>query len=86
MGPRSENNHTDSLANLGTATEFQLIREIPVEHIANPSVQRPSGEVLRLNTSSRWRDPIAHLKDGTLPDDRVEAQKLMHLTTSARCS
>jgi len=29
-----------------------------------------------------WRDPIiAYLKDGTLPDDRAEALKLLHLAT-----
>ena len=36
---RSENNHANSLANLGAATKFQFRREIPVEHIANPSIQ-----------------------------------------------
>jgi len=82
MDPRSENNHADTLANLGADTEFQFKREIPVEHIANPSVHRPIREVLRLDTSPGWRDPIiAYLKDGSLPDDRVEAQKLLHLTT-----
>ena len=46
--PRYENNHADSLANLGAATEFQFIREILVEHIINPS----------LDTSLGWRDLI----------------------------
>ena len=36
--PRSENNHIDSLANLGAVTEFQFRCEIPVEYITNPSV------------------------------------------------
>ena len=48
--PRSENNHADSLTNLGAATEFQFRREISVEHIANLSVQQPIGEVLRFDT------------------------------------
>ena len=68
--------------NWGAATEFQFRREIPVEHIANPSVQQPVGEVLHLDTSLGWRDPIiAYLKDGTLPDDRAEVRKLQHLAT-----
>ena len=38
--------------------------------------------MLRLDTSPRWRDPIiAYLKDGVLPDDKDEAQKLQHLAT-----
>ena len=77
-----ENNHTDSLANLGAATEFQFRREIPVEHITNPSVQQPIRESLRIDTSLEWRDLIiAYLKNGTLPDDMVEARKLQHLAT-----
>jgi len=70
---------TDSLANLGAATEFQFRKDIFIEYIANSSIHRPIREVLRLDTSPRWRDPIiAYLKDGSLPDERVEAQKLLH--------
>ena len=59
--------------------EFQFRREIPVELIADPSNQL-IGEVLHLKTSPGLRDPIiAYLKDRTLPNDRVEAQKLQHL-------
>ena len=80
--PRSENNHVDSLANLEAAIEFQYGQEIRVEHIANPSVQRPIGKVFCLDTLSGWRDPIiTYLKDGSLPDDKADAQKLLHLTT-----
>jgi len=80
--PRSENNHADSLANLRAATEFQFRHEIPVEHITNLSVQQLIGEILRLDISSGWRDPIiAYLKDEILPDDKVEARKLQHLAS-----
>jgi len=41
----------NSLANLGTAVEFQIRREIHVKHITNPSIQQPAREVLRLDTS-----------------------------------
>ena len=62
--------------------EFQFRRKIPVEYIVKPNIQRSGGEVLCLDTSPKWRDPIiTYLKDGVLPDDRVEAQKLKHLAT-----
>ena len=77
VGPQSENNNADLLANLEAAMEFQFRREIPVKHITNPSVQQPTREVLRLDASPGWRNPIiAYLKDGTLRDDRVEVRKL----------
>ena len=83
MGPRSENNHADSFDNLGAATELQFRREVPVEHITNLSVQQPTGEILLLDTSSGWRDPIVtYLKDGTLPDDKAEVRKLQQLVSS----
>jgi len=55
---RSENNHVDSLANLASATKYQLRQENPLEHIPTPSIQRPDREILRLDTSLGWRDPI----------------------------
>ena len=39
---RSENNHTDFLANLRSAVEHQFRREIPVEHIAKTSIHPPA--------------------------------------------
>ena len=81
--PRSQNNHPDSLANLASAVKFQFMRDIPVEYIVKPNIKRSGGKVLCLDTSLGWRDPIiAYLKDGVLPNDRAEAQKLQHLATS----
>ena len=80
--PRSKNNHTNSLANPEVAKEFQFRRKIPIKHIANSSVQQPTREVLCLNTSPGWRDPIiTYLKYETLFDDKTEAQKVQHLAT-----
>jgi len=71
---RSESNHADFLANLASATEFQFWRKIHIEHIPTPSIQHPDREVLRLEISPGWRDPIIpYLKDWTLPGDRDEA-------------
>ena len=50
---RSENNHADSLANLGSTIKHQFRREIPVENITEPSIQQPGGKVLRLDNSPR---------------------------------
>ena len=47
-----------------------------------PSIQQSGGEVLRLDTSPGWRNHIiVYVKDGVLPNDRAEAQKLQHLAT-----
>jgi len=70
--PRFENNHADSLSIVGAAAKFQFRCEIPVEHIANPSVHQPIEEILCLDTSPGWRDPIiAYLKDD--PDKKAGA-------------
>jgi len=45
-------------------------------------IQQPIGEILRLDATSGWRDPIiAYLKGETLPDNKVVARKLQHLVT-----
>jgi len=48
---RSENNHTDSLAKLASAIDFQFRCEIPIEHILKPSIHKPNEEVLHLDSS-----------------------------------
>ena len=80
--PRSENSHTDSLAMLASVVDFQFRREIRVEYISKPSIHKSDEEVLRLDTSPGWRDPIvSYLKNRALPDDKAEAQKLQHFAT-----
>lgn len=74
---RTDNNHMDSMANLGSAMEFQFRHEIPIEHIQHPSIDRSSLEAMRLDTSPGWRDPIIqYLKYKTLPENKTNAQKL----------
>ena len=80
--PRSENSHTDSLATLASAVNFQFKREIPVEHISKPSIQKSDEEVLRQDRSPGEKDPIISFpKDGMLHKGKAEAQKLQHITT-----
>ena len=82
---RADNNHADSLANLGSAMEFQFRREIPVEHIPHPSIDRSGPEAMRLDTSPEWREPIIqYLKYKILPENKAEALKLQHLAESYR--
>ena len=70
------------MANLASAIEYQLQREVPVEHIPTRSIKQPDREILCLDTSPGWRDlVIAYLKDGTLLNDKAEAQKLQHVVT-----
>ena len=74
---RSENNHADSLTTLAIVVNFQSRPKIPVEDIKKPSIHNPDEEVLWLDLSLGWRDPIiSFLKDGMLPDDKAKAQKL----------
>jgi len=61
-------------------------RQVPVQTgdsrraYCQPERSMTIREVLRLDISSGWRDSIiAYLKDGTIPDDRAEAQKLLYL-------
>ena len=70
--PRSENNHADSLTTLASIVDFQFGREIHVKHISKPSIHKPGEEVLRLDSSPGWRDPIiSFLKDRMLPRDQA---------------
>ena len=69
---RADNNHADSLANLGSAMEFQFWHEIPVEHIPHPSIDHSGHEALRLDTSPGWREPIIqYLKYKILPENKA---------------
>jgi len=82
MGPRSENNHADSLDNLKAATEFQFRQKISVEHITNPSVQQPIGGSYATIYLTRVEGPHHCLSENrALPYNRAEARKLQHLAT-----
>jgi len=43
---------------LASAVDFQFRRKIPVEYIPKPMIHKSDEEVLRLDTSLGWRDPI----------------------------
>ena len=75
--PRTENSQADALAKLATASQEDLGRLIPVEHLPEPSVSLDNGEVSPVMSKPSWMDPIwDYLVDGTLPSDPKEASKL----------
>ena len=75
--PRIENSQADALAKLATASQEDLGRLIPVEHLPEPSVSLDNGEVSPVMSDPSWMDPIwDYLVDGTLPSDPKEASKL----------
>ena len=75
--PRVENSRADALAKLATASQEDLGRLIPVEHLPEPSVSIDNGEVSPVMSELSWMDPIwDYLVEGTLPSDPKEASKL----------
>ena len=75
--PRLENSRADALAKLETASQEDLGRLIPIEHLPEPSVSVDNGEVSPMMFEPRWMDPIwDNLVDGKFPNDPKEASKL----------
>ena len=72
--PRSENSQADALAKLATATQEDLGRLIPIEHLPEPSVSIDNGEVSFVMFEPRWMcsdpraqsDPNGESKNGFL--------------------
>ena len=75
--PREENSRADALAKLAAASQEDLGRLIPVEHLPKPSVSIDNEEVSLMMSEPSWMDPIwDYLVEGTLPSDPNEASKL----------
>jgi len=71
---RSENSHTEPIAMLASAVNFQFRCKIPIEHIPKPNIYKPDVEVFRPDRFPRWRvHIISYLKERTLPGDKAEA-------------
>ena len=56
--PRAENSQADALAKLATASQEDLDRLVPVEHLPKPSVNVENEEVSPIMSKQRWMDPI----------------------------
>ena len=75
--PRAENSTADTLAKLATASQEDLSRLTPVEHLAEPSIDLTDVEVSLVTSEPSWMDPIwDYLIGGLLPSDPKEAAKL----------
>ena len=75
--PRAENPRTDALAKLATASQEDLSRLTPVEHLAEPSIDLNDEEVSPVMSEPSWMDPIwDYLIEGLLPNNPKEASKL----------
>ena len=76
--PRSGNTHADSLATLATSSAQPLPRVILVEDLYHPTTEKANGiRVHNVRAGPSWMDPLVlFLKHDTLPDDKVEADKI----------
>ena len=75
--PRAENSQADALAKLVTASQEDLNRLTPVEHLSEPSIDLNNEEISPVMSEPSWIDPIwDYLIEGLLPNDPNEASKL----------
>ena len=76
--PRSKNSHANLLATLATSSKEKLMRIILVEDHATPAYDTQilvGVHFMRVGLS--WMDPVVtFLKEGTLLEDKIEAEKL----------
>ncbi|XP_050290188.1 uncharacterized protein LOC126728405 [Quercus robur] len=75
---RSGNTHADSLATLATSSTQDLPRMILVEDLCKTSsVERDTIRIHQIKRNPSWMDPIMNfLKDDTLPEGKLEAEKI----------
>ena len=75
---RSGNTHADSLATLATSSAQPLPRVILVEDLCHPTTEKGNRiRVHNVKAGPSWMDPLVlFLKQDTLPDDKVEADKI----------
>ena len=75
--PRAENSRADALAKLATASQEDISKWTPVEHLVEPSIDLTDAEVSPVTLEPSWMDPIwDYLIGGLLPSDPKEAAKL----------
>nr|XP_023887575.1 uncharacterized protein LOC111999678 [Quercus suber] len=76
--PKGGNSYADSLATLATSTADSLPRTILVEHLERVSeATKEEIPILRVGVGPSWMDPIMRfLKDDSLPQDKLEAEKV----------
>ncbi|KAI3678508.1 hypothetical protein L6452_37803 [Arctium lappa] len=76
--PRDQNTQADALANLGSTLNQTTFDNIPIVHLATPSI-KDDGNILvaPIEEENSWSDDIKnYLENDQLPDDRMEARKV----------
>ena len=69
--PRAENSRADALAKLTTASQEDLSRLTPIEHLTEPYIDLYDEEVSPVMSKPSWMDPIwDYLIEGLLPTTR----------------
>ena len=76
--PQGKNSHADSLATLATISKEDLPQIILIESYVLPAYDElPPVGVNFMKIGPSWQDPlVTFLKDGILPEDKVEAEKV----------
>ena len=75
--PRAKNSRADALAKLATASQEDINRLTPIEHLSEPSVDLNNEEISPIMFEPSWIDPISdYLIEGLLSNDPKEASKL----------
>ena len=76
--PRGQNSHANSLAMLTTSLASSLPRVVVVKEMNSSSLTGVSlVGVYSLYVGTSWMDPmVAFLKQGLLPEDKCEAEKV----------
>ncbi|XP_057250719.1 uncharacterized protein LOC125497729 [Beta vulgaris subsp. vulgaris] len=74
--PRSENHQADALARMASSAEGSAPRTITWEVLREPSIN--AKEQLVLNRSGWMNEIVEYLRDGTLPNDPKEADRVKH--------
>ena len=75
--PMAENSRADALAKLATASQEDLNKLTPVEHLSESSIDLNKEEVSPVMSEPSWMDPIwDYLIERLLPNDPKEASKL----------
>ena len=75
--PRAKNSRANALAKIAIASQEDLNKQTPIEHLVEPSIDLYDEEVSPIMSEPSWMDPIwDYLIDGRLPDDPKEASKL----------
>lgn len=73
---RQENSQADALSKLASSKDSELLKIVPVEHLAKPSTKRGE-ELMWIEGTPPWMQPIlAYLKEQTLPENETEARRL----------